>query len=67
MKITRNQFLKLIPAAALTLTGCGDIPGPRPPHGPPLPIRKVLFSPIITSWTMHSSSQRTAMRAAIPC
>ena len=23
MKITRNQFLKLIPAAALTLTGCG--------------------------------------------
>ena len=24
MKITRNQFLKLIPAAALTLTGCGS-------------------------------------------
>ena len=24
MKITRNQFLKLIPAAALTLTGCGN-------------------------------------------
>ena len=23
MKITRNQFLKLISAAALTLTGCG--------------------------------------------
>lgn len=59
MKITRNQFLKLIPAAALTLTGCGSKLN--------LPIRKVLFSPIITSWTMHSSSQRTAMRAAIPC
>ena len=24
MKITRNQFLKLLPAAALTLTGCGS-------------------------------------------
>ena len=24
MKITRKQFLKLIPAAALTLTGCGS-------------------------------------------
>ena len=24
MKITRNQFLKLIPAAALTLTSCGS-------------------------------------------
>ena len=24
MKITRNQFLKLISAAALTLTGCGS-------------------------------------------
>lgn len=24
MKITRNQFLKLIPATALTLTGCGS-------------------------------------------
>mgnify|MGYP007042012412 CR=1 FL=1 len=58
MKITRNQFLKLIPAAALTLTGCGS---------KTLPIRKVLSSPIITIWTMHSSSRQIAMRAATPC
>ena len=59
MKITRNQFLKLIPAAALTLTGCGSKTQPAN--------RKVLFSPIITNWTMHSSSRRIAMRAATPC
>ena len=33
MKITRNQFLKLIPAAALTLTGCGSKAQPANTEG----------------------------------
>ena len=33
MKITRNQFLKLIPAAALALSGCGSKTEPANTEG----------------------------------
>ena len=59
MKLTRAQFLKALPAAALALAGCTA--------PPPLPIRTSWFLTTPTRWTMLPSLLPTATRTALPC
>lgn len=60
MKLTRAQFLKALPAAALVLAGCTAAP-----TAPADTDELVLTTP--TRWTMPPSLPPTAMRTALPC
>ena len=60
MKLTRAQFLKALPAAALVLAGCTAAPTA------PADTDELVFDPP-TRWTTPPSLPPTAMRTALPC
>ena len=57
MKLTRAQFLKALPAAALVLAGCTAAPTAPADTDELVPTR----------WTTPPSLPPTAMRTALPC